>query len=253
MPPGRELGQGFLLWPCASHRGSPRAPPRRQEEILIAGWTGACKQGWGVGGRQAEGQREAGAEQWNPKTPFPHSHTWREFGPSEPGSEPQVPTPEDKLGRIQELKPTVLNRNIPLALPGQSLVSTWGPFAKCPVVPLKWVKVLVDFATPRTVSHQAPLSIGFPRQEYWSRLPFLSLTDFEIHDCFSPNHTLFSSFNRRLWPFPPTSPPQVTPCSSSGMQIGTSPALQELTFEAGWTECGHKQRMLIGKKCYEGK
>ena len=26
--------------------------------------------------------------------------------------------------------------------------------------------------TPWTVAHQAPLSLGFPRQEYWSRLPF---------------------------------------------------------------------------------
>ena len=26
--------------------------------------------------------------------------------------------------------------------------------------------------TPWTVAHQAPLSMGFPRQEYWSRLPF---------------------------------------------------------------------------------
>ena len=25
---------------------------------------------------------------------------------------------------------------------------------------------------PRTVAHQAPLSMGFPRQEYWSELPF---------------------------------------------------------------------------------
>ena len=29
------------------------------------------------------------------------------------------------------------------------------------------------FATPGTVAHQAPLSMGFPRQEYWSELPFL--------------------------------------------------------------------------------
>ena len=29
-----------------------------------------------------------------------------------------------------------------------------------------------DFATPWTVAHQAPLSMGFPRQEYWSGLPF---------------------------------------------------------------------------------
>jgi len=28
------------------------------------------------------------------------------------------------------------------------------------------------FATPWTVAHQAPLSMGFPRQEYWSGSPF---------------------------------------------------------------------------------
>ena len=30
------------------------------------------------------------------------------------------------------------------------------------------------FVTPWTVAHQAPLSVGFPRQEYWSGLPFPS-------------------------------------------------------------------------------
>ena len=30
------------------------------------------------------------------------------------------------------------------------------------------------FATPGTVAHQVPLSTGFPRQEYWSGLPFPS-------------------------------------------------------------------------------
>ena len=29
--------------------------------------------------------------------------------------------------------------------------------------------------TPLTVTHQAPLSVEFSRQKYWSRLPFLSL------------------------------------------------------------------------------
>ena len=33
------------------------------------------------------------------------------------------------------------------------------------------------FATPRTVAHQAPLSMGFPRQEYWNGLPFSSPGD----------------------------------------------------------------------------
>ena len=32
-------------------------------------------------------------------------------------------------------------------------------------------------ATPWTVAYQAPLSMGFSRQEYWSGLPFPSLGD----------------------------------------------------------------------------
>ena len=28
-------------------------------------------------------------------------------------------------------------------------------------------------ATPETAAHQAPLSLGFSRQEHWSGLPFL--------------------------------------------------------------------------------
>ena len=31
--------------------------------------------------------------------------------------------------------------------------------------------------TPRTVVHQAPLSMGFPRQAYWNGLPFPSPGD----------------------------------------------------------------------------
>ena len=34
-----------------------------------------------------------------------------------------------------------------------------------------------DFATPQTVAQQAPLSTGFPRQEYWSGMPFSSPSD----------------------------------------------------------------------------
>ena len=33
------------------------------------------------------------------------------------------------------------------------------------------------FATPWTVAHQAPPSMGFSRQEYWSGLPFSSPGD----------------------------------------------------------------------------
>ena len=47
---------------------------------------------------------------------------------------------------------------------------------------LEWVKAKLFspvwlFATPWTVAHQAPPSMGFSRQEYWSRLPFPSPGD----------------------------------------------------------------------------
>ena len=41
-----------------------------------------------------------------------------------------------------------------------------------------WVLTYVQlFVTPWTVAHQAPLSMGFSRQEYWSGLPFFSSGD----------------------------------------------------------------------------
>ena len=35
----------------------------------------------------------------------------------------------------------------------------------------------VLLATPWTVAHQTPLSVGFSRQEHWGRLPFPFLGD----------------------------------------------------------------------------
>ena len=37
--------------------------------------------------------------------------------------------------------------------------------------------MLYLFATPWTIAHQAPLSMGFSRQEHWSELPFPSPGD----------------------------------------------------------------------------
>ena len=37
--------------------------------------------------------------------------------------------------------------------------------------------VVSQSATPWTIAYQAPLSMGFPRQEYWSGLPFPSPGD----------------------------------------------------------------------------
>ena len=44
------------------------------------------------------------------------------------------------------------------------------------------------FATPWTGAYQAPLCMGFPRQEYWSGLPFLSPVDLPDPgiECMSP-------------------------------------------------------------------
>ena len=39
------------------------------------------------------------------------------------------------------------------------------------------VSVMPDSATPWTIAHQGPLSMGFSRQEYWSRLPLPSPRD----------------------------------------------------------------------------
>ena len=38
-------------------------------------------------------------------------------------------------------------------------------------------KLCLTLATPWTVARQAPLSMGFSRQEYWSGLPFPSPGD----------------------------------------------------------------------------
>ena len=38
-------------------------------------------------------------------------------------------------------------------------------------------KSCLSFATPWTVAHQAPLSVGFPGQEYWRGMPFPSPGD----------------------------------------------------------------------------
>ena len=42
---------------------------------------------------------------------------------------------------------------------------------------MKSLSLVRLFATPWTVAYQAPPSIGFSRQEYWSGLPFPSAGD----------------------------------------------------------------------------
>ena len=42
------------------------------------------------------------------------------------------------------------------------------------VVAVEFLSRVQFFVTPWTVAHQAPLSKGFLREEYWSQLPFPS-------------------------------------------------------------------------------
>ena len=59
----------------------------------------------------------------------------------------------------------------PLASPGVQLSSgpCFTPWCLSCLVAFSHVQLCV---TSWTVAHQAPLSMGFPRQEYWSGLPF---------------------------------------------------------------------------------
>ena len=53
------------------------------------------------------------------------------------------------------------------------------------------------FVTPWTVAHQVPLSMGFSRQEYWSRLPWsppgIFLTQ-ELNSCLFMSPALAGGF-----------------------------------------------------------
>ena len=51
----------------------------------------------------------------------------------------------------------------------------WSEMFSYPAVTVGLVtKSCPTLVTPWSIAHHAPLSMGFPRQEYWSRLPFLS-------------------------------------------------------------------------------
>ena len=53
----------------------------------------------------------------------------------------------------------------------------WGPWAVVLKLYCVTHSVMTNSAAPRTVAGQAPLSMGFSRQEYWSGLPFPSPGD----------------------------------------------------------------------------
>ena len=93
-----------------------------------------------------------------------------EQSPREGNGNPlQYSCPENSTDRgVCGLQPTGLQR-----VRDKFLTSTY-IFMKVKVESLSRVRL---FATPWTVAHQAPQSMGFSRQEYWSGLPFPSPGD----------------------------------------------------------------------------
>ena len=61
-----------------------------------------------------------------------------------------------------------------LALQVDSLLLSQGGTPMCCLLLLSRFSRVQLFATPRIVAHQALLSMGFSRQEYWSGVPFPS-------------------------------------------------------------------------------
>ena len=66
-------------------------------------------------------------------------------------------------GHQKKKKKIILSSLNSPELPNMNSWSCWLVAKLCPTL-----------ATPRTVAHRAPLSMGFPRQEYWSGAPFPS-------------------------------------------------------------------------------
>ena len=62
------------------------------------------------------------------------------------------------------------------------------------------------FAMPWTAAHQAPLSMGFPRQEDWSGLPFPHLGDLP-HPGIEPTSTASPEFAGGFFITEPTGNP----------------------------------------------
>ena len=61
-------------------------------------------------------------------------------------------------------------------------------------------KSFLTFVTPWSVAHQDPLSMGFPRQEHWSGLPFPSPVHFILLNKYENkrNNTRFWGKKNRL-------------------------------------------------------
>ena len=114
-----------------------------------------------------------------------HFYSWREL--SKFKASVTIPSPSSDVAWLLLVNPT---SSSPTPLPSSTINSiVWDTDNRSVTSPcsnsyLPQVKVKVKslshvrlFATPWTVGRQAPLSMGFSRQEYWSGLPFPSPGD----------------------------------------------------------------------------
>ena len=90
------------------------------------------------------------------------------------------------------MEPEIIPLNLPCAATLKAFGLVWTlDFCVCCVQ--SCFSCIHLFVTPWAVAHQAPLSMGFPRQEYWSGLPFPSpgdVPDPGIKNAFLMYHTL---------------------------------------------------------------
>ena len=84
--------------------------------------------------------------------------------------------------------------------------------------------------TPWTVPHQAPLSMGFSRQEYWSGLPFPS-----------PLTAVLKIMWVSMWTLPST---------QSQVAIWVKCPISSFTFDLGWVE-GHLNNICMLYYCWD--
>ena len=77
------------------------------------------------------------------------------------------------------------------------------------------------YATPRTVAHQAPLSMGFSRQEYWSGLPFPSPGDLPTSGT-EPRSPVSSTLQVNALPLSHRVSPKLVSVQFSSVQFSSS-------------------------------
>ena len=99
-----------------------------------------------------------------------------------------------------------------------------------------------SFETQWTVTHQAPLSMGFPRQEYWSGLPFPSSGDLPVPGTEPMSPALAGGF---ITAEPPGKPDSIVnsvnwqyyePTSVSSQMFSFSSLFNSLTFNITWAQ-----------------